>query len=195
MVQFLLMIATLIALAECAFARGTVVGWCTDYAAQLGHGIFVPPRNSRVQTVGTNNSGMLTGMGGISGGVDYTLAVKSDGTAWAWGNGANRAPTGPTAQWDRQARVGASGSWVLRGRGDPGGACGEMNQKERQGKIRQIAGWLEHTTQIFAMRYWEMALPIILEAAENGTYRHLAGRHLAGAKSLRFYRESAKLAG
>jgi len=65
-----------------------------------------------------------------------------------------------------------------------------MNQKERQGKIRQIAGWLEHTTQIFAMRYWEMALPIILEAAENGTYRHLAG-----AKSLRFYRESAKLAG
>jgi hypothetical protein len=24
-----------------------------------------------------------------------------------------------------------------------------MNQKERMGKIRQIAGWLEHTTQFF----------------------------------------------
>ena len=58
---------------------GTVWAWGDNYSSQLGDGTSRNSRTTPVQAVG------LTGVVGISAGHEYSLAVESDGTVWAWG--------------------------------------------------------------------------------------------------------------
>ncbi len=67
---------------------GTVWTWGRNFEGQLGIGTWGAGthRNSPAQVVDPSDpSGYLTGVAAIAAGEKYTLAVKSNGTLWAWG--------------------------------------------------------------------------------------------------------------
>ncbi|MBI4947670.1 MAG: VCBS repeat-containing protein [Bacteroidetes bacterium] len=66
---------------------GTVWAWGDNFFGALGDGTNIE-RHTPVQVHGTGNVGFLTGIIAISTGSDHCLALKSDGTVWAWGSNA-----------------------------------------------------------------------------------------------------------
>lgn len=64
---------------------GTVVAMGANGYGQLGTGNTGNPSFPK-QVVGPNGVGFLTEVKGVAGGEFHSLAVKRDGTAWAWGN-------------------------------------------------------------------------------------------------------------
>ncbi len=76
----------------CSFALkndGTLWAWGANWFGMLGDGTTTD-RLSPVQVHGPNNTGFLTGVAAIlDGGIYHTLAVKTDGTIWAWGSNAS----------------------------------------------------------------------------------------------------------
>jgi len=65
-------------------SNGTVWAWGNNGNGQLGDNTTTQ-RTSPVQVKGLNNSGFLTGIATISTGNSHSLALKNDGTVWAWG--------------------------------------------------------------------------------------------------------------
>jgi alpha-tubulin suppressor-like RCC1 family protein len=63
---------------------GTLWAWGTNSAGQLGDN-STSQRNTPVQVVGPDGVGTLTGIIAATGGETHTLALKGDGTVWAWG--------------------------------------------------------------------------------------------------------------
>lgn len=59
---------------------GTVWAWGSNIYGQLGNGVSGQPQTTPVQVSG------LTGVVGISGGLNHSLALKRDGTVWSWGH-------------------------------------------------------------------------------------------------------------
>ncbi|BAS26954.1 RCC1 repeat-containing protein [Limnochorda pilosa] len=75
---------------------GTVWAWGDNSSGQLGDGTttnsWVP-----VQVKGAGGTGFLTNAAELAGGTSHSLALKSDGTVWAWGsNGAGQLGDGTT---------------------------------------------------------------------------------------------------
>ncbi len=62
---------------------GTVWAWGSNSKGQLGDG-FTVDQLTPVQVMMSPSIG-LTGVTAIAAGVDFSLALKSDGTVWAWG--------------------------------------------------------------------------------------------------------------
>jgi alpha-tubulin suppressor-like RCC1 family protein/uncharacterized protein (DUF2345 family) len=69
---------------------GTVWAWGSNSNGELGNGQFAGPQNPTrvpVQVIDpANPSGYLTGVVAIAAGTNFSLALKADGTVWAWGN-------------------------------------------------------------------------------------------------------------
>jgi len=66
---------------------GTVWGWGSNFECQLGNGANCTGYTAYAQRVASpDGQGYFTGVVGISAGCAQNLAVKSDGTVWAWGN-------------------------------------------------------------------------------------------------------------
>jgi alpha-tubulin suppressor-like RCC1 family protein len=63
---------------------GTVWSWGANWDGQLGDGTTGEYRNNPVQVVDSEGT-PLSGITTISAGASHSLALKSDGTAWAWG--------------------------------------------------------------------------------------------------------------
>ncbi len=63
---------------------GTVWAWGDNFFGELGNGTFTPS-NTPAQVVGTGAVGYLSGVTVIASGSFLGLALKSDGTVWAWG--------------------------------------------------------------------------------------------------------------
>ena len=83
-------------------ADGTVWAWGLDYAGRLGNGPGGGPGLSPVQVTG------LAGVTRISAGGGHSLALRGDGTVWAWGdNGKGQLGDGTTTT--REAPVQVSG--------------------------------------------------------------------------------------
>ncbi|MFH1321674.1 MAG: T9SS type A sorting domain-containing protein [Bacteroidota bacterium] len=64
---------------------GTVWAWGYNGRGQLGDGTTIN-RHTPVQIVGPGGTGFLTDIIAISAGWMYSMALKSDGTVWAWGS-------------------------------------------------------------------------------------------------------------
>ncbi|KPA16163.1 regulator of chromosome condensation, rcc1, partial [Candidatus Magnetomorum sp. HK-1] len=63
---------------------GTVWSWGVNSNAQLGDNSKTE-RNTPVQVVGPNGSGYLNDIIAISAGLQHNIALRNDGTIWAWG--------------------------------------------------------------------------------------------------------------
>ncbi|MGE5548948.1 MAG: OmpL47-type beta-barrel domain-containing protein, partial [Bacteroidota bacterium] len=63
---------------------GTVFAWGNNSDGQLGNGTTVNS-STPVQVLGTGGSGFLSGVTAVCGAYVHSLALKADGTVWAWG--------------------------------------------------------------------------------------------------------------
>lgn len=63
---------------------GTVWTWGANYNGQLGDN-STTQRNSPVQVKGVGGTGFLSNVVAVAGGQSHSIALKSDGTIWAWG--------------------------------------------------------------------------------------------------------------
>ncbi len=65
---------------------GTVRAWGYNYDGELGDGTTDNYKSTPVQVTGPGGVGFLTNVVAISAGEYHSLALKADGTVWAWGS-------------------------------------------------------------------------------------------------------------
>jgi alpha-tubulin suppressor-like RCC1 family protein len=96
-------------------ADGSVLTWGMNSNGQLGNGTTTDSPLP-VQVLGTNAAGNLTGVTAIMGGEEHNVALKSDGTVWAWGmNAFNQLGNGGTADSATPVQVSGLTSVVALG--------------------------------------------------------------------------------
>ena len=66
-------------------ADGTVWAWGVNREGELGIGTTYDHSNKPVQVLGPNGTGFLQDVISVTTGDNYCVAVKSNGTVWAWG--------------------------------------------------------------------------------------------------------------
>jgi alpha-tubulin suppressor-like RCC1 family protein len=98
--------------------NGTVWAWGYNGAGSLGDGTVVN-RSTPVQVLGPGGVGVLLNVMTVAGARNHSLALKSDGTVWAWGlnfwgtlGGGSTVPSFST--WPVQVR-GPGGAGMLTG--------------------------------------------------------------------------------
>lgn len=64
---------------------GSVSAWGYNYYGQLGNDTITTNQNNPVQVLGGNGVGTLGGVVAIAGGNQQSIALKTDGTVWTWG--------------------------------------------------------------------------------------------------------------
>jgi alpha-tubulin suppressor-like RCC1 family protein len=85
-------------------ADGTVWAWGDGQYGQLGDGLA--PSDHSLPTQVAQSSGPLTGVVAVAAGGSHSLALKADGTVWAWGSGYFGAMgDGGQSQQDRPVQV------------------------------------------------------------------------------------------
>lgn len=94
-----------------------VWAWGDNYAGQLGEGRTAPHKITPVQVKGEQGDGVLTEVTAVAAGMGHTVALKNDGTVWAWGSGTRgRIGDGDTAARYTPVRVkGTDGGGFLAG--------------------------------------------------------------------------------
>jgi alpha-tubulin suppressor-like RCC1 family protein len=91
---------------------GTLWGWGNNVYGQLGVGMNIPTYNTPVQ-IGTANNWQS-----VSAGHDHTLAIKNDGTLWAWGsNETGQLGNGTYTSENSPIQIGSNYSWKFAATG------------------------------------------------------------------------------
>jgi alpha-tubulin suppressor-like RCC1 family protein len=96
---------------------GSVFGWGSDSAGQLGDNSAATQQNFPVQakTTATGNP-LLLGIIDLAGGASHSIALKSDGTVWTWGsNASGQLGDGTTTSRKLAAQVKTATSTFLTG--------------------------------------------------------------------------------
>ena len=95
---------------------GTVWAWGDNFFGELGNGTFTAS-NTPAQVLGTGGVGYLSGVTAIASGSFLGLALRSDGTVWAWGyNGDGRLGNGTNTNSNTPVQVlGTGGVGYLSG--------------------------------------------------------------------------------
>jgi hypothetical protein len=75
--------------------NGDVFAWGYGSLGQLGNGLLVPS-SWPVQVMGPNKQGILSGVTSIAAGFNTSVALKGDGTVWAWGDTFGSSPVAVT---------------------------------------------------------------------------------------------------
>jgi alpha-tubulin suppressor-like RCC1 family protein len=84
---------------------GTLWAWGDDQFGQLGDAVELPPPVWRAGRLGPMQAGGLSGVAKIAAGTTHNLALKTDGTLWAWGeNSYGQLGNGIARPWDWPAR-------------------------------------------------------------------------------------------
>ncbi|PYT63153.1 MAG: hypothetical protein DMG35_05105, partial [Acidobacteria bacterium] len=96
---------------------GTVRAWGQNTSGQSGNGTVTFGSNTPVQVLGPAGAGFLSGVTAIAGGELHSLALKSDGTVWAWGgNGGGQLGNGTNTDSNTPVEVlGPGGVGFLSG--------------------------------------------------------------------------------
>ncbi|MBW2255857.1 MAG: tandem-95 repeat protein [Deltaproteobacteria bacterium] len=97
----------------------SVWSWGSNSSGQLGLGTDAPSHVSRpfpvcelYDTLGTTCTTALTEVVAIAAGADHSLAVKEDGTLWAWGdNEYGELGVGNESEWEVPVQVGTDTDW------------------------------------------------------------------------------------
>jgi hypothetical protein len=91
---FAICLLTVVTAAAPLRAQSSVWAWGYNRFGQLGNGLHDPTASSSVpvQVVGPDEVGFLTNIVDVAAGAGHTLALKSDGTVWVWGNGYSSTP-------------------------------------------------------------------------------------------------------
>ena len=85
---------------------GTLWGWGYNYDGCLGTGNVYQGYSSPIQV------GTLTNWSKISAGNNFTMAIKTDGTLWGWGNNSYRAlGTGNSTNYSSPVQIGTLSNW------------------------------------------------------------------------------------
>ena len=85
--------------------NGTLWTWGLNDIGQLGDGSKTQ-KDSPVQVVGKNGVGFLEDVIAVAAGLNHTVAIKKDGTLWAWGSNQNgQLGDGSTTQKDSPVQV------------------------------------------------------------------------------------------
>ncbi|MFB6306558.1 MAG: PKD domain-containing protein, partial [Flavobacteriales bacterium] len=87
---------------------GTVLTWGENGQGQLGDNNSPNDSNTPVQVVSSTGTDSLTDIIAVDAGREFTLALKNDGTVWAWGDGDN-GQLGDGAATDSDVPVQVSG--------------------------------------------------------------------------------------
>jgi alpha-tubulin suppressor-like RCC1 family protein len=155
---------------------GTVWSWGQNDSGQIGNNTNAPNIFAPVQVHGVADSGFLTGVMSISAGGSNSLALKSGGTVFAWGNNAS-GQIGDATTTERDVPVAVSGlsgvtaiaagsqhSLALKSDGtvwswgdNAFGQLGDGNSPTNSGTATQISG-LADVTAIAAGTYSSFAL-------------------------------------
>ncbi|MFZ1361236.1 MAG: fibronectin type III domain-containing protein [Candidatus Saccharimonadales bacterium] len=83
---------------------GTVWAWGNNNNGQLGDGTTAQ-RTLPVQVKDPSGTGNLTGVKQVAAGSNHTVAVKDDGTVWAWGSNSNGQISGSFQRYLRAVTV------------------------------------------------------------------------------------------
>jgi len=86
-----------------AVTGGSVKAWGDNSQGQLGDNTTTSPRSTAVQA-----QGLTSGVVAVTGGALHSLALKSDGTVWAWGDNAS-GQLGDSSTTDRKVPTQVSG--------------------------------------------------------------------------------------
>jgi alpha-tubulin suppressor-like RCC1 family protein len=78
-------ITALFCFCQSARAQSSVWAWGDNQYGELGNGTYTTS-STPVQVLGTGGVGDLTGVTALAGGIWHSLALKNDGTVWAWGD-------------------------------------------------------------------------------------------------------------
>ena len=88
-------------------SNGTAYGWGLNTSGQVGNGNTTSPQKLPVQVVS------LTGVAAVAAGLNHSLALKSDGTVYAWGLNTNgQLGNNSTTQSSSPVQVGVAGNWL-----------------------------------------------------------------------------------
>lgn len=95
---------------------GKVLAWGANWAGQLGDGATVP-QSTPVPVKGHDGQGRLEGIIAIAAGTEHSVALRDDGTVWAWGgNRYGQLGDGTTDERNRPVQVrGKAGEGHLEG--------------------------------------------------------------------------------